>query len=219
MRISPKRHAVAVLRLMLGLGQKEFGALVNRAAPTIQSIELGKLPLSPKLAAEISHQTGVSLRWLMENNVDAPPVQEAFGLPYNLAVFENRRAELRHRTFGDKPEDELFIAWETWNMLAPVAAAAVSSAQAGKFSLFAYKMGAAVDVLRKEFGDSLPAWVDATRPSEDVAAQSFKEAVHGLLDEMFKRLEVITLARAGKAQSRSRAARGKSKTKSSPRQG
>ncbi len=76
MRSSPLKHPVAILRTTLGLGQKEFGYLVGRAWRTIQSIELGNLPLSTKLAERISDETGVSFDWLMKGDPDAPIMAE-----------------------------------------------------------------------------------------------------------------------------------------------
>jgi transcriptional regulator with XRE-family HTH domain len=73
MRRSPLRHPVAVLRTTLGLTQKELGDLTGRAARTIQSVELGTLPLSGDLALAVAEATGIDAGWLMEGDPDAPP--------------------------------------------------------------------------------------------------------------------------------------------------
>ena len=73
MRPSPLSHPLAVLRTTIGLTQKEIGALVNRAARTIQSIELRKLPLTEELALRIAEATGVDEGWLFEGNPLIPP--------------------------------------------------------------------------------------------------------------------------------------------------
>ena len=73
MRRSPLSHPLAVLRTTIGLTQKELGDLVNRAARTIQSIELCKLPLTEELALRIAEATGVDEGWLFAGNPDTPP--------------------------------------------------------------------------------------------------------------------------------------------------
>ena len=73
MRRSPLSHPLAVLRTTIGLTQKELGGLVNRAARTIQSIELCKLPLTEELALRIAEATGADEGWLFEGNPDTPP--------------------------------------------------------------------------------------------------------------------------------------------------
>ena len=73
MRRSPLSHPLAVLRTTIGLTQKELGDLVNRAARTIQSIELKKLPLTEELALRIAEATGADEGWLFEGNPDTPP--------------------------------------------------------------------------------------------------------------------------------------------------
>jgi transcriptional regulator with XRE-family HTH domain len=73
MRPSPLAHPLAVLRTTIGLTQNQMGALVNRAARTIQSIELGKLPLTEKLALRLAEATGVDEAWLFAGDPQAPP--------------------------------------------------------------------------------------------------------------------------------------------------
>ncbi len=99
MRRSPLLHPVAVLRTTIGLTQKELGALVNRAARTIQSIELGKLALSEELAQRLAEATGIEAGWLLEGNPDTPPRKGltadnlgASSGPYTRSDFEFHRA-------------------------------------------------------------------------------------------------------------------------------
>jgi len=73
MRRSPLSHSLAVLRITIGLTQKEMGDLVDRAARTIQSIELRKMPLTQELALRIAEATGVDEAWLFAGNPDTPP--------------------------------------------------------------------------------------------------------------------------------------------------
>lgn len=103
MRLSPLRHSLAVLRSFLGLTQKEMADLVECSTPTIQAIELGKLKLSEKLGVTLAAKTGVSLDWLMRNDVTAPIVDPR-GEPYTKESFEFNRANDfadPHRIFPD----------------------------------------------------------------------------------------------------------------------
>ncbi len=73
MRQSPLRHPLAILRTTIGLTQQQMGDLVGRAARTIQSIELGQLPLSEELALRLAEATGVDEAWLFAGDPKAPP--------------------------------------------------------------------------------------------------------------------------------------------------
>jgi len=91
MRISNQSHTLAVLRLLAGLTQKEMAAALHCSAPTIQAVELGRLKLSEKLAGLASHNTGINLGWLLENDVAKPPI-DVQGRPYTKATFEEFQA-------------------------------------------------------------------------------------------------------------------------------
>ena len=76
MRVSPRRHTVAVLRLLLKLTQKEFADLMGVSPKTIQAVELGSLKLSDTLAERISLRTGASIDWLLSGKPETPPTCE-----------------------------------------------------------------------------------------------------------------------------------------------
>lgn len=122
MRRSPLSHPLAVLRTTIGLTQKELGILVQRAARTIQSIELGKLPLTEELALKIAHETGVDVAWLLAGNPGVTPRRgpSAYGfqrLPldhYSRRDYELHRSWLELRP-DSKPESEL-RAKSSWSM-------------------------------------------------------------------------------------------------------
>ena len=99
MRPSPLRHTLAILRTTIGLTQKELAGLVDRAPRTIQSIELGHLPLSEELALRIAQETGVDESWLLQGDTTKPPRRgaalQAFGQgrrSYNREDYEWQRA-------------------------------------------------------------------------------------------------------------------------------
>jgi transcriptional regulator with XRE-family HTH domain len=111
MRPSPLRHPLAVLRTAIGLTQKELAGLTGRAARTIQSIELGHLPLSEELALRIAKETGVDESWLLQGDTGIPPQRGpallAFAKdngPYTREDYEWQRAFNEEPT---APESEL----------------------------------------------------------------------------------------------------------------
>lgn len=108
MRVSPLLHPLAVLRTTIGITQKQMGDFVNRAARTIQSIELGKMPLTDELALRIAEATGVDEAWLAEGNPTIPPrkgltlIQAGKGAgEYTKADYEFYRAYVETSVWGD----------------------------------------------------------------------------------------------------------------------
>jgi transcriptional regulator with XRE-family HTH domain len=102
MRIEP-RHAVAALRAALNLTQQQMAALAGVSKPTIQAIELGKLPLIAKNAATISKETGADVAWLMRGEPTTPVDNE--GNPVTLETFANIQA------FGDLVARDPFASY------------------------------------------------------------------------------------------------------------
>jgi len=109
MRISPLRHPLAILRCTVGLTQQEMGDLVQRAAVTIQAVELGKLPLSEGLAQRIADATGANVGWLLDGNPDAPAVT-ASGAPYTRADFERHQVRREAQTSTGEDRDHELVA-------------------------------------------------------------------------------------------------------------
>jgi transcriptional regulator with XRE-family HTH domain len=109
MRISPLRHPLAILRCTVGLTQQEMGDLVQRAAVTIQAVELGKLPLSEGLAQRIADATGADVGWLLDANPDAPAVTSS-GAPYTRADFEWHRSGRETPTSAGEDRDRQLIS-------------------------------------------------------------------------------------------------------------
>jgi DNA-binding XRE family transcriptional regulator len=86
MRRSPLNHPLAVLRKQLGMGQKEMAKKLGCSWRAIQSIELGTLKLSAKMANKICDETGVHFHWLMTGDPKAPILDER-GLPWSKEVY------------------------------------------------------------------------------------------------------------------------------------
>jgi transcriptional regulator with XRE-family HTH domain len=78
------------LRKTLKKTQKEMGALVDCSQHMICSIEIGRLPLSTRLASRISQSTEIDLTWLTNGDSTAPMIDHA-GRPYSYQTFERRK--------------------------------------------------------------------------------------------------------------------------------
>lgn len=117
--MSGSPHVLAYVRQAIGLTQAELGTLIGSAAPTIQAIELGKLPLSEDLAFRINEVTGVKAEWLLDNQLGDPPpspseLREQFASAQagdfagkHLTHFAPRMALVRTFRFLDQIADEL----------------------------------------------------------------------------------------------------------------
>lgn len=98
------RTNLSRLRLSLSLNQTSFARLLERSLAAIQSLETGRLALSRQLAGEISSRTGVSPRWLLDNDLDEDPY-DLVGKPWTLQTYQKIQAEIPHDL---KDGDEVF---------------------------------------------------------------------------------------------------------------
>ena len=71
MRVSPRRHVLVELRERLGLTQKGLADLIGVSRRAVQSIELGTMPMSERVAYAINEQTGVHWQWLLSNDLES----------------------------------------------------------------------------------------------------------------------------------------------------
>ncbi len=58
----------------MGMTIKDFAQVIGRSTHTVNSLESGRLDLSPELAATISRKTGVFFGWLLDETKHGPPV-------------------------------------------------------------------------------------------------------------------------------------------------
>ena len=148
MRVSSQSHTLAVLRLLIGLTQKEMAAVLHCSAPTIQAIELGKLNLSEKLAGFASLQTGINLAWLLDNDVTKPPI-DIKGKPYTKKTFEEYQAiaGFRKEPMHAAEVAEFFRTKLTRRLSALLLRAYIND----ETDLCGYKLSKAFDELEKQF--------------------------------------------------------------------
>ena len=151
MRPSPHRHTLAVLRTFLGLTQKEMADLVECSRPTIQAVELGKLPLSEKLAKRIEHETGIGLEWLLAGDPATPP-QGMAGIPYTKSVFDRYQASKKRRQAD--PNDLNYMHGSVALALLEISNMVLQCYEAGNLDLCGFKLKQTLAELRKELGVS-----------------------------------------------------------------
>jgi transcriptional regulator with XRE-family HTH domain len=75
------------LRTFLGKQQREMAVIAGCSRHTVESIEQGRLKLSPRLANEIAQVTGIDSSWLLANDETLPMVTRA-GAAYSVKAFE-----------------------------------------------------------------------------------------------------------------------------------
>lgn len=111
MRPSPLLHPLAVLRSITGLTQKQMGDFVDRAARTIQAIELRKMPLTDELALRIAEATGVDEAWLFAGDPNTPPRKGLTLVQAGRGEGEYTKADFEfHRAFVETG----YLTYEEW---------------------------------------------------------------------------------------------------------
>lgn len=149
MRVSLLKHPLAVLRTTIGLGQKEMAELVGRSVRTIQAVELNTLPLSEDLGKTIAVKTGVSLKWLMDGNPDAPIVGHNGG-PYTKEIFE-RVASGAGAPELTTPLDGLLSIASMIGVFGEIYRGSLAAMSKADSQLFHYKVRRAVESVTKEY--------------------------------------------------------------------
>ena len=143
MKVSPQRHNLAKLRLVLGKTQKEMAEIAGCSWPTIQAIELGKLKLSDQLGTRIAFKTGVVASWLLENDLNKEPTT-LDGRPYTVSEFEAVLAQTEAFQLDD--------VWQIFGTNVRLLAFLISGAlREQTFILWGYKSSHAIRDLIKAF--------------------------------------------------------------------
>lgn len=76
-----------MLRRVIGKTQPQMAKMLGCSAATIQSIEVGRLKMSERLAQRISRKTDINPAWLLQGDPLAPPM-DTTGAPYTQESFE-----------------------------------------------------------------------------------------------------------------------------------
>jgi hypothetical protein len=162
--------------------------------PTIQAIELTKLKLSEKLAVTLSAKTGVSMKWLMDGDVTAPPVDRA-NKPYTRETFERARAKDTSDPNRFSP-DHFGIGSSVASCLPTIFRAALAAHRASDVQLFSYRLTSAISEVAGKYPgyeDLYAKWVE--RLTEASRENHREEAVAIIYLDFVKALTAETNAR------------------------
>jgi len=150
MRHSSKKTTTAFLRSIVGVKVEEFASILGVSVASINSVESGRLKLSALMMKRLTHQTGISLKWLADGDLNAKPMTGT-GEEFTRQTFERAQASKVH--FDKVPE---FIFGSQFVGFAARLRAILSSAnQSDNFALADYKVGKLVDALSAEFGEDV----------------------------------------------------------------
>lgn len=140
---------MALLRLAIGLTQKEMADLLDCSPPTIQSIELGRLAISQKLAQRAALQTGATIAWLLENDTSKPPVDYQ-GKPITMEGYTATQAQLKRSQNTDNEVDRIGEAYAV--AVVRIFYILHAALDRGNADLTIYKLLQPIDRLTKEMG-------------------------------------------------------------------
>jgi len=146
------KSTLAVLRRIIGIGQKEMADLVGCSFPTIQAIEYRKLELSERLGEQISIQTGIDVKWLLDGDTSKPPIDTYFGVAFTRQTFEETRAAKRQAPDSSLAYPRLSVDLSLVCFIQRTCAILAKASKNGKERLCEYKMESFLDDLEKEFG-------------------------------------------------------------------
>jgi len=135
---STLRHPVAALRNVIGYNQAEFARLVGCSLATIQSIEVGRLKLSPDLASRIALATGVRVGWL--SGSPTSPIVATSGRSYTKDEFDRVQAEIRRPARKQKERTQFEFSTLAAEIFGTLSAATTEQ----EFSVLCYKFDQAI---------------------------------------------------------------------------
>ncbi len=107
---SKKRTQIAVLRHTLGSyeGQEEvFAASVQCSVSWVKKASSGLRTITPKTARQVSLATGVSEKWLLVGDPDAPILERDDVTPYTRESYEGWRRDNLTASYSDESESSL----------------------------------------------------------------------------------------------------------------
>jgi len=140
---------LALLRTTIGRTQWELANLLECSLPTIRAIEQKKLALSGKLAQKLANETGVSISWLLDGDATRPPM-DANEVLITEESFERHQVNLVRRRTQLPPGErtDRILATQFRNMTSIL----VSAECKGNQDLVGYKIGEALEKLKRQFG-------------------------------------------------------------------
>jgi hypothetical protein len=146
---STLKTTAAVLRSITGERDSDWAKLLGKSVHTIRHLEAGTLKLSAALAAKMNYETGISIKWLMDGDENAPPVS-AGGQEYTKAIYDVARA--RQKYFATLKKDEMQST--CLDFLCAYYRRLVSANRKRKGHLYVYRSAKFLGEIRDEFGEA-----------------------------------------------------------------
>jgi hypothetical protein len=146
---STLKTTAAVLRKITGETDADWADILGKSVHTIRHLEAGSLKLSAAMAAKMNYASGISIKWLMDGNPDAPPVS-AGGQKYTKAIYDN--AQARKKYFATVKDSD--VKNTVLDVLCAICAILVSANRKRNYHLAVYRTAKALAELRDEFGEA-----------------------------------------------------------------
>jgi len=146
---STLKTTAAVLRSIAQEKDVVWAEMLGKSVHTIRHLEAGTLKLSATLAAKMNYETGISIKWLMDEDETAPPVA-ADGTPYTKKIYDN--AQARKKYFATVKDED--VRSTVWHALRLICAILVSANRKRNYHLAVYRTAKALAELRDEFGEA-----------------------------------------------------------------
>jgi hypothetical protein len=166
---STLKTTAAVLRSIAQEKDLVWAEMLDRKVHTIRHLEAGTLKLSPGLAQKMNYETGISIKWLMDGNKDAPPVSQD-GRKYTKAIFEEVQA--RKKSFA--VVDDFAVGYNALQFFGQICAILLNANRKRNYHLAFYRTAKAILELRADFGaareidDHIKALAYALRPGTNI---------------------------------------------------
>jgi hypothetical protein len=150
---STLKTTAAVLRSIIGgakgLKDSVWAEMLGKSVYTIRHLEAGSLKLSAALAAKMNYETGISIKWLMDGNPDAPPI-DVFGEKYTKAIYDEVQAQKKY--FAHVEENNVKI--NALEFLRTICNILIKANRKNNYHLTAYRIWKALNELTAEFGEA-----------------------------------------------------------------
>lgn len=194
-----RKTTAAVLRATCGINKEEMADVLGCSVDTIRSVECGRGRLTEDLARRMSHETGVSLAWLLAGDPKTPPTL-ASGEKYTEEIYKKMRAG---KKWVDQPH--LFVRTLDGLQFCAQLLAVLEKANTDKnYALAAFKTGRALDTLKNEFGqDEEYPWSADSRWGNPGAAINILKRLIDNAKDFFRKEKRFRIAQQKKRSSSS----------------
>ena len=146
---STEKTTAAKLRSIIDEKDKVWAEdILGKSVHTIRHLEAGTLKLSPALAAKMNYETGISIKWLMDGNPDAPVSTD--GRKYTKEIYDDVQA--RKKSFAIV--DDFNVRLNVICFFRDICAILVNANRKKNYHLAFYRTLKAIHGLRTEFGEA-----------------------------------------------------------------